>query len=98
MVMIVTSGARLRYLVVLALAAIAGLAAAVHFKLIHAYELQRFTSFLHQNTATSGANWNLAQSILAIASGGAFGTGVFHGAATMAALSRRSRLTSSSRR
>ena len=47
-----------------------------------AYELQRFTSFLHQNTATSGANWNLAQSILAIASGGAFGTGVFHGAAT----------------
>jgi rod shape determining protein RodA len=82
MVMIVTSGARLRYLVVLALAAIAGLAAAIHFKLIHAYELQRFTSFLHQNTATSGANWNLAQSILAIASGGAFGTGVFHGAAT----------------
>ena len=81
-VMIVTSGVRLRYLVVLAGVGIAGLAVAIHFKLIHAYQLDRLHSFLHQGSATSGANWNLAQSVMAIASGGAFGTGIFHGAAT----------------
>ncbi len=81
-VMMVTSGVRLRYLGVLAVVGIAGLVAGIHFKLIHAYELGRLQSFFHQSTQTSGANYNLAQSILAIASGGAFGTGVFHGAAT----------------
>ena len=51
-VMIITSGARLRYLVILAVASAMFLAAAVHFKLIHAYQLGRLSSFLHQNTAT----------------------------------------------
>jgi rod shape determining protein RodA len=81
-VMIITSGARLRYLVILTVAGAVLLAAAIHFKLIHAYQLGRLSSFLHQNTATSGANYNLAQSILAIGAGGLFGTGIFHGAAT----------------
>jgi rod shape determining protein RodA len=81
-VLIVTSGVRLRHLVVLAVTGLAGLVVAIHFRLIHDYELGRLHSFLHQNTATSGANYNLAQSIMAIASGGAFGMGVFHGAAT----------------
>jgi rod shape determining protein RodA len=81
-VMIVTSGVRLRYLVVLAGVGIVALVGAIHFRLIHAYQLDRLHSFLHQSSATSGANWNLAQSVMAIASGGAFGTGIFHGAAT----------------
>jgi rod shape determining protein RodA len=81
-VMIVTSGVRLRYLGALAVVGLVGLVAGIHFRLIHAYELGRLQSFFHQSTQTSGANYNLAQSILAIASGGAFGTGVFHGAAT----------------
>ncbi len=81
-VMIVTSGARLRYMAVLAILGIAGLAGAFHFGFIHAYQLGRLTSFLHQNTATNGANWNLAQSKAAIGSGGVLGTGIFHGAAT----------------
>jgi len=81
-VMMVTSGVRLRYLGVLAVLAVGGLVTGIHFKLIHAYELGRLQSFFHQSAQTSGANYNLAQSILAIASGGAFGTGVFHGAAT----------------
>jgi rod shape determining protein RodA len=81
-VMIISSGARLRYLVILTGLGIVGLAGAVHFRLIHAYQLGRLSSFLHQNTATSGANYNLAQSILAIGAGGLFGTGIFHGAAT----------------
>ena len=42
----------------------------------------RLTSFLNQNAGTKGANWNLAQSKAAIGSGGAFGVGIFHGAAT----------------
>ena len=81
-VMIVTSGVRLRYLGLLALLAVVGLVGGLHFKLIHAYQLQRFQSFLHQSSGTSGANYNLAQSILAIGAGGIFGTGIFHGAAT----------------
>jgi rod shape determining protein RodA len=81
-VLLITSGARLRYLVVLAVVGLVGLLGAVHFRLIHAYELGRLSSFLHQNVATSGANYNLAQSILAIGAGGLFGTGIFHGAAT----------------
>ncbi len=81
-VMIVTSGVRFRYLAVLAVLGAAGLLGAFHFGLIHAYQLGRLTSFLHQNSQTNGANWNLAQSTLAIASGGAFGSGIFHGAAT----------------
>jgi rod shape determining protein RodA len=81
-VMIVTSGVRLRYLGFLALFGIVALIGGLHFKLIHAYQLQRFQSFLNQNAHTSGANYNLAQSILAIGAGGIFGTGIFHGAAT----------------
>ncbi len=81
-VMIVTSGARLRYLGFLALLAVLGLIGGLHFKLIHAYQLQRFHSFLNQSAGTSGANYNLAQSILAIGAGGIFGTGIFRGAAT----------------
>jgi rod shape determining protein RodA len=81
-VMIVTSGVRIRYLAVLGVLGVSGLVAGIQLKLIHAYQLGRLQSFLHQNTATSGANWNLAQSIMAIASGGVLGTGVFHGAAT----------------
>jgi rod shape determining protein RodA len=81
-VMIVTSGVRLRYLGALALIGVVGLVAGIHFRLIHAYQLQRFHSFLNQSASTSGANYNLAQSILAIGAGGVFGTGIFHGAAT----------------
>jgi rod shape determining protein RodA len=81
-VMIVTSGVRFRYLAILGVIGITGLVAGIQLKLIHAYQLGRLQSFLHQSTGTSGANWNLAQSIMAIASGGVLGTGVFHGAAT----------------
>ena len=81
-VMIVTSGARLRYLVILAVLGAAGLAGAFHFGLIHAYQLGRLKSFLHQSTATNSANWNLEQSMASIGSGRALGSGIFRGAAT----------------
>jgi rod shape determining protein RodA len=81
-VMIVTSGVRLRSLVVLAVLGVAAMVGAFHFGMIHAYQLGRLTSFLNQNNATKGANWNLAQSKAAIGSGGVFGVGIFHGAAT----------------
>jgi len=81
-VMIVAAGVRLRYLAVLAVLGIAGLVGAFHFGLIHSYQLGRLTSFLHQNSGTNGANWNLTQSKAAIGSGGLKGTGLFHGAAT----------------
>lgn len=80
--MIITSGVRLRYLGFLAVVGIVGLVGGIHFKLIHAYQLQRFHSFMDQSAGTSSANYNLTQSILAIGAGGIFGTGIFHGAAT----------------
>jgi len=81
-VMIVTSGARLRYLAVLAVLGIVALLAAFHFGLIHGYQLGRLKSFLHQNTATNSANWNLEQAMASIGSGRTLGAGLFHGAAT----------------
>ena len=81
-VMIVTSGVRLRSWSCLPFSGLAALVGAFHFGMIHAYQLGRLTSFLNQNSATKGANWNLAQSKAAIGSGGVFGVGMFHGAAT----------------
>jgi rod shape determining protein RodA len=82
LVMMVTSGIRIRYLVIMGVLAVAAALGVLHLGLIHGYELKRLTSFLHQSSDTNGTNYNLTQSILAIASGGTFGTGIFHGAAT----------------
>ncbi len=46
------------------------------------YQLQRLTSFVNPNASTLQSGYNLAQSKIAIGSGGLFGTGLFHGPQT----------------
>ena len=81
-VMLVMAGVPNRYL--LALIALVVLAAfgMVHFGLLKHYQLQRLTSFLHQNTGAQSSTYNLHQSVAAIGSGGMFGTGLFKGLQT----------------
>lgn len=82
MVMLVMAGVPNRYLLLL----IAGTALAgfclVHFGLLKAYQLQRLTSFIHQNKGIQSSTYNLHQSVAAIGSGGLLGTGLFKGLGT----------------
>jgi rod shape determining protein RodA len=80
--MLVVAGAKLRYLVLLGLSVVAAFLAALHFGLLHHYQLERLTGFLHQNQGAEGQNYNLAMSKTTISLGGLTGTGLFHGAET----------------
>jgi rod shape determining protein RodA len=80
--MLVAAGVRVRYLVTLLLLAVGGIYGAVHLHLLHQYQLERFTSWFHQNSQLQGANYDLNQSKASISSGGFHGTGLFRGTAT----------------
>jgi rod shape determining protein RodA len=78
--MLVVAGVRARYLVVLALLAVAGTLVVIHLGMLKRYQLDRLTAFVHQNgsPATHPAVYNLAESKIAIGSGGLLGKGLFH--------------------
>jgi rod shape determining protein RodA len=80
--LLVAAGVRIRYLLLLAACVVGGFVFAIHVHLLKEYQLQRLTSFLHQNQGSQTTNYDLDQSKSAIASGGLWGTGVFKGAAT----------------
>lgn len=86
LVTLIMAGVPNRYLVTLLLMAVVGAFAMIHFGLLKHYQLQRLTSFLHQNRGSQTTTYNLHQSMSAIGAGGLFGTGLFHGAATNLAL------------
>jgi rod shape determining protein RodA len=65
-------------LVVGALAAVVAVKAGV----LADYQLARFTSFIHPNHDPLGASYNINQAHIAIANGGLWGTGLFHGPQT----------------
>lgn len=81
---LVAAGLPGRYLLVLTVLGLGAVAAAVSLHLLHAYQLARLTSFLHQNSAATfqKSTYNIQQSKFAIGSGGLFGTGLFGGAIT----------------
>ncbi len=82
LVMLIMAGVPNRYmLLLLALAALAAFGM-IHFGLLKHYQIQRLTSFLHQNTGSQSTTYNLHQSVAAIGSGGMFGTGLFKGLQT----------------
>ncbi|MDA8071402.1 MAG: rod shape-determining protein RodA [Actinomycetota bacterium] len=82
MVMLVMAGVPTRYLLLLiAATALVGFCL-VDFGLLRAYQLQRLTSFIHQNKGIQSSAYNLHQSVAAIGSGGLFGTGLFKGLGT----------------
>jgi rod shape determining protein RodA len=80
--MLVAAGVRVRYLAMLAVFVIGGFLLAIHLHVLKQYQLERLTSFLHQNEGTQGVNYDLAQSTNTISSGGLHGTGLFKGTAT----------------
>jgi rod shape determining protein RodA len=80
--MLVAAGVRMRYLAMLAVLVIGGFLAAIHLHVLQQYQLQRLTSFLHQNQGIEGVNYDLHQSTATISSGGLHGTGLFKGSST----------------
>jgi rod shape determining protein RodA len=80
--LLVFAGVRGRYLLAFATLGAAGVAAMFGLHLLHGYELQRFSCFLHPNQNLSGACYELNVVKEAIGAGGLHGTGLFQGAVT----------------
>lgn len=98
-VSLVMGGARAKYIIILVLIAVVGIAAifgldellkydtgdgTFEYKLLKNYQRDRLLVFLDPDADTSGAGYNLHQAMIAIGSGGFFGKGLMHG--TQAAL------------
>jgi len=79
---IAVSGAPVRWIAGLLLAAAVGGVAAVQLDVLEDYQLQRFTSFVDPTTDPRGASYNVRQASIAIGSGGLHGQGLFEGAQT----------------
>ena len=56
--------------------------AALNLGLLQHYQIERLTSFISPNGASQAATYNVTQAKEAIAVGGIFGQGLFHGALT----------------
>ncbi len=76
-IMIVVAGARVRQLIILAVLSTACVVLIIKLGLLHGYQMQRLTSFLHPHKGTNSVNYNLTQSKIDIGSGGLFGKGLF---------------------
>ncbi|MDP9115710.1 MAG: rod shape-determining protein RodA [Actinomycetota bacterium] len=79
---LIGAGVRARWTVGLLLLAVVVAVLAVKGGLLAQYQLQRFASFTHPNHDVQGAAYNVTQAHIAIANGGVFGTGLFHGPQT----------------
>jgi rod shape-determining protein RodA len=77
--LVLLSGVRLRWVVVLAAGAAVGLVAVVNLHLLKGYQLTRLTGFLHPSANAAGSGYNGIQAKIAVGSGGMFGQGLFHG-------------------
>ena len=80
--MLVLAKVPLKWLAVLFLLGAIGIVAILSLGILQKYQLQRLTSFVNPKTSTLQAGYNLAQSKIAIGSGGLFGKGIFHGTQT----------------
>ncbi|MEX2532950.1 MAG: rod shape-determining protein RodA [Nitriliruptoraceae bacterium] len=80
----VVAGVRLRGLIAMGVAALAGVIAAVQFGLIQSYQIGRLTAFLNADdpTIAQSAAFQTRQSLIAIGSGQFAGRGLFQGTQT----------------
>jgi rod shape determining protein RodA len=84
--MMVVAGVPPRFMSFLAVVGSAGVVLAVYAKLLHKYQLDRFISFLHQNSTSSAfltLNYEVNNAKSAIGAGGLSGAGLFHGLQTV---------------
>ncbi|MCU1658061.1 MAG: rod shape-determining protein RodA [Pseudonocardiales bacterium] len=79
---LVAAGVRARWTIGLLALAVLGAVLAVKGGLLADYQLARFSSFMHPGHDVQGAAYNVTQAHIAIANGGLFGTGLFHGPQT----------------
>jgi rod shape determining protein RodA len=77
--MLVVSGAKARYLAVLALVAVIGFTGALQLHVIKQYQLNRISAFLDPKADTQRAGYNKQQAEIAIGAGGLTGRGYLHG-------------------
>ncbi len=82
MVMLAVAGMPGRYLLLLLVGAVLVVLAALNLGLLQHYQIERLTSFISPNGASQAATYNVTQAKEAIAVGGIFGQGLFHGALT----------------
>jgi rod shape determining protein RodA len=82
MVMLAVAGMPGRYLLLLVIGAGVLVVAALNLGLLQHYQIERLTSFISPNGANQAATYNVTQAKEAIAVGGIFGQGLFHGALT----------------
>ena len=61
---------------------VVGAIAAVRVGVLKHYQLARFDAFTHPNVDRQGVAYNITQAHIAVANGGLFGTGLFHGPQT----------------
>ncbi len=80
--MLVLARVSLGWLAVLFVLGAVAVAAILALGILQKYQLQRLTSFVNPNTSVLQGGYNLAQSKIAIGSGGLFGKGLFHGTQT----------------
>jgi rod shape determining protein RodA len=82
MVMLAVAGMPGRYLLLLLVGAVVVVLVALKVGLLQHYQIERLTSFISPNGASQSATYNVTQAKDAIAVGGIFGQGLFHGAQT----------------
>ncbi|MGO9341468.1 MAG: rod shape-determining protein RodA [Acidimicrobiales bacterium] len=81
-VMLVVAGIPGRYLLLLLALCAIGAFGVIHLHLLKPYQVQRLTGFIDQKGKVTQVTYTLGQSESAIANGGFWGTGLFHGAQT----------------
>jgi rod shape determining protein RodA len=82
MLMLAVAGMPGRYLLLLIAGSVLLVLFALKFGLLAQYQIDRLTSFISPNGASQAATYNVTQAKEAIATGGIFGQGIFHGALT----------------
>lgn len=80
--LLVTAGMPGRYILLLVVCGSLLFFTALELGLIQHYQILRLTSFISPNSASQAVTYNVAQAKTAIADGGIFGQGLFHGAQT----------------
>jgi rod shape determining protein RodA len=79
---LVAAGVRARWTIGLLVFAVVVAVLAVRAGLLADYQLARASTFMHPGRDVQGAAYNVTQAHIAIANGGLFGTGPFHGPQT----------------
>jgi rod shape determining protein RodA len=72
-------GAPTRWIAGLALVMAIGAVVVVKLHVLHGYQMNRLTSFVHPDSDIGGAGYNAYQARIAIGTGGMKGSGLFHG-------------------